>query len=273
VSNQWILNIHDAEDEVLRLVCLHHAGGAASFFRGWRGALPPRIGLSALQLPGREERQQERLETSMDRVLDEVERELVPRAERPYVLFGHSLGARIALELARRLSSRAGRAPRLLGLSATASPTGTRGIRIHELPDADFLRGIRAYAGTPKDVLEDPELMQWFLPRLRADTTLLERHEFSVSPPLDVPIACFFGIDDPVCNAEEANRWRLQTNAACTVQGFDGGHFYLRDHYRTVVKTLVRLALGEPAHASAPLAQDEPKGLGGSHRLEMRRSS
>jgi surfactin synthase thioesterase subunit len=237
-TNRWIVSVATPEDEAVRLICFHHAGGAASFFRGWRGALPPRVSLWALQLPGREERHGESLERSMQVVLECAEAELAPLTSRPYILFGHSLGACMAFELAQRMRASGRPAPTLVAISATPAPRSRRIKQTYNLPDREFISSIRAYSGTPDEVLADPDLLNWFLPRLRADTALLETHVLTKGEPLSAPLAFFYGTEDRLCDAGEADRWRHETTGRYTSKGFRGGHFYLREHYKSVIETM-----------------------------------
>jgi medium-chain acyl-[acyl-carrier-protein] hydrolase len=241
-QSNWLVSIKEAEPEELRLICFHHAGGAASFFRGWRTALPDDVSMSALQLPGREERQEEPYDTNMASVLDRLEKALQPLTARPYVLFGHSLGARIAFELAVRLERANLPSPRLLWLSATPSPDCQRVVKTYDLPDEAFIESIKAYSGTPKDVLEDTELLRWFLPRLRADTRLLERYALTQGAPVSTPLVFSYGSEDTVCDAAEAKLWERQTRGWFTARRFNGGHFYLRYHHRAILRAIVDLA-------------------------------
>lgn len=242
-GNSWLLRLKDAPDEQVRLICIHHAGAAASFFRPWGLTLPPRVSLSAVQLPGREERRNEPFVKSMDVVLEHLTRAMEGLTGRPYAIFGHSLGGTIAYELTLRLEDARLRLPVVLGISATRSLTSPMGAPTYDQPDEAFLERIQAFGGTPGNVVAERELLKWILPRLRADTELHECTRVTRDRGLRVPLAFFYGADDPVCNRTEAEKWREFTTSEFESHGFSGGHFYLRENHRAILDVLLRRSL------------------------------
>src|SRR5688572_103167 len=102
----------------LRLLCFHHAGGGTAFFVPWAAALPAHIELVAIRLPGRESAFSRPRFTDLDKAVDAVCAALAPLLDRPFALFGHSLGALIAYRVAQNLD----RPPRHLFCSAFRAP-------------------------------------------------------------------------------------------------------------------------------------------------------
>jgi surfactin synthase thioesterase subunit len=243
-SNPWLVHLKNAPDERVRLVCIHHAGAAASFFRPWSVAAPPGVSLSAVQLPGREERRSEPFETSMSAVVARMREAIGDVASRPYVLFGHSLGGSLAWELALSIEGAGLPAPEALGISATRAPGSPMGAPTYDLPDEAFLARIQGFGGTPNQIVNDRELLMWALPRLRKDTELHERTPLTTDRSLSAPLAYFYGTEDAVCDAAESEKWRAYTTGRFEVRSFPGSHFYLREHFRVVMDALVRLAAG-----------------------------
>jgi medium-chain acyl-[acyl-carrier-protein] hydrolase len=145
----------------------------------------------------------------------------------PFGLFGHSMGARVAFELARALRRRGQAQPARLYVSAARAPHLPYPNPIHELPDADFLARLREFGGIPAEVLAAPELLAVAIPIVRADFTALETCGYAAEPPLTCAISAFGAIDDPLVPAGAVDAWRVQTTAEFTLHALHGGHFFL----------------------------------------------
>jgi medium-chain acyl-[acyl-carrier-protein] hydrolase len=214
----------------IRLFCFPYAGLGASAFRRWNGLFDAEIDVCAVELPGRETRQPEPLMRSMDAIVDAALAALAPYAERPFALFGYSMGALIAFELARRLGANpflrhlfvaARRAPQC------AEPLG----RIADLDDARFVDAVQSrYGGIPAPVLACPELLELLLPRLRADFEVLESYVYREHEPLPCGISVFGGIDDPTVARAELSAWQTQTaEPGIRLRMLPGGHLFLQE--------------------------------------------
>jgi medium-chain acyl-[acyl-carrier-protein] hydrolase len=208
-----------------RLFCFPHAGGGALLFRQWLTLVPPGLAVLPVQLPGREERYREPALTDFDALLDAAQAALDGHAQRPFGLFGHSMGAIIAFELARRM------APDHLFVSACRAP------HLHDswparstLPTEDLARELTRLGGTPLAVSADDRLLRLLEPTLRADFMMCERYQPAPGRPLQCPIGAFGGADDAETPEESLRAWRVHTGGPFTLRTFPGGHFYLRDH-------------------------------------------
>ena len=213
----------------LRLFCFPYAGGGASSYRRFGTYLPEDIDVWAVQLPGREERFLERPVERLDALLDMLVAETSAHGETPFAFFGHSMGAVIAWELARRLSADDARRLRHVFLSGSRAPQFRHAgmARLHLLPGAELVDAIRALGGTPEDVLADAELMRLLLPVLRADFALLASHSFCLDQPIHVPMTIFGGDDDPRVRPEHLAGWRSLTAYRFSLRLFSGDHFFL----------------------------------------------
>jgi surfactin synthase thioesterase subunit len=181
----------------VRLFCFPHAGGGAAAFARWQSALPPRFGLCPVRLPGRESRAAEAPFEDMAALVDGLARVIQPLADRPFVFFGHSMGAAVACELPRQLR-RDGR-PLPLGLivSGARAPQYRAGWTPPASPsDQEFRAQLRRLEGVPAEVLDNDGLMRVLLPVLRADTALYRNYVYSVEPPLDLPLRAYGGAAD-----------------------------------------------------------------------------
>ena len=214
----------------LRLICFPSAGSGASRYRGWPAALPHDVDVLAVQLPGREGRFGEAPFDQLEPLISVLVRELAPVVGdgTPYVLFGHSMGALIAFELARRLRRDVLRGPRQLQVSGHRAPQLPHlGPRLHAEPDARLAHEMRRLGGTRQEILRADELVHLLLPTLRADWTLWETYAYQPEPPLDCDIAVFGGAEDTETSYFELAAWRDQTTRTCSLRLFPGDHFFL----------------------------------------------
>jgi medium-chain acyl-[acyl-carrier-protein] hydrolase len=222
----WIAGPPPAAGARLRLFCFPFAGVGASAFRSWGSELGPCAQLCPVQLPGRESRQNEPPFRRMDVLVDATLKGLAPYLDVPFAFFGHSMGALVAFELARRLLHEpmlrrvfvsARQAPHL---SASFSP-------IAHLPSPKFVAAVQQrYGGIPEPVLACPDLLELLLPRLRADFEVLETYLFRPGIPLRCGISVFGGTTDTVSESE-LNAWREHTSGSMRLRMLKAGHFYL----------------------------------------------
>jgi surfactin synthase thioesterase subunit len=214
--------------------------------------LAPAVAVLPVQLPGRGTRLAESPRTRVLDLARELAGALTLGPGDRYALFGYSLGALIAFELARELRRRGAPAPDHLFACARRAPClPEQDGRAHDLPDAAFVEEVgRRYEAIPAEVAGEPELMRLLLPALRADFEMLETYEYSEGEPLDCPITAIAGIDDPRATAYEIEGWERETRVGFSIRRFPGGHFFFRDRERAVAE-LVRgeLEVGAPQGA------------------------
>jgi surfactin synthase thioesterase subunit len=214
-----------------RLICFPHSGGGAGVFAGWLDSLPPEIELTAMQLPGRQNRIHEELPTEAGPLIRSVTQALRPLLTGPrFSFFGHSCGALLAFEVARALQVRGGPTPVHLFVSGQASPEAAKqGPELHRLSEEDFRTEVLGLGGFDEEVAADDEVMEALLPVVLADFRLWERHPIAPVPRLNAPITAFTGQADHRAPLKSIEGWRAHTNAAFETRLFPGGHFYLFD--------------------------------------------
>jgi medium-chain acyl-[acyl-carrier-protein] hydrolase len=211
----------------LRLFCFPYAGGATSAFRGWADAMPS-LEVCTIHAPGRETRRREPALLRMEPLVEGIVTAIRPLLDRPFALYGHSLGAFVAFEVARALRREGAPAPSRLFASGCRAPAiHAVDDPIHVRPDAEFIDRIRRYQGTPAEVLNNVELMELVLPALRADFAVFETYRRSPEPPLDVPISALGGLDDDRATRDELEGWRGETTADFALRMFPGHHFFI----------------------------------------------
>lgn len=226
----WLPRIDFRPSIALRLVCFAHAGGGAAPFMRWGRALPDRVAVCPVRRPGRESARSAPLLRDVPTIADGAFAALSTLPAKPTILLGHSLGAAVAYEVARRMEA-AGRPPELLMVSAK-KPVHLvqRDTPLGGLPDAQFVDAVDArYGGIPQVLRDEPELLALMLPALRADLIASETFRAVVEPRLSCPIQVCYGQDDRAVVADEMGRWGELTTGEATVDVYPGGHFYLFD--------------------------------------------
>lgn len=218
-----------------RLFCFPFAGAGASAYRDLPEALPAHIEVVAIQLPGREDRVQDRPFTRIEPVVRALAQVLRPYLDLPAAFFGHSSGALLAYEVARALTGRyadpaPGQPP--MHLIASGCPHPRRralGRPLAGLPDEELIADVVALNGTALEVVDNPQLLQLVLPALRADVSMAESYEFRPGPPISWPITVFGGEADPHVARADLAGWGEYTSAGSQVRLFPGGHFFLHE--------------------------------------------
>ena len=166
---------------------------------------------------------------------------IIPLSEKPFALFGHSMGARVSFELTRELQRTHGIKPAHLFVGGSCSPEIVPSAPpTYNLPDPEFIESLRKLNGTPRGVLENPELLQIVLPILRADITLCQTYVYSPGPPLDCPITVYSGLEDQEVDREGLEAWRKQTTSTFSLYQLPGDHFFLRTSQSLLLNLLSR---------------------------------
>jgi medium-chain acyl-[acyl-carrier-protein] hydrolase len=238
-KNPWLAYRQRSRSPRLRLFCFPHAGGGGSAYRGWAEKLSAEVDLCPVQFPGRETRLQEAPFRRMAPLVEAASESLLPYFDRPFCLFGHSMGALVAFALARHLRARYALAPARLFVSAHAAPhLPDPYVLRSDLSEEDFLEAVVQLEGTPKEVFDHPELLELMLPLLRADCEICDTYQYSDEPPFGFPISVYGGSDDIEVSRDALEAWREQTRSTCDVRIFPGSHFYLQTAQQQVLQAL-----------------------------------
>jgi medium-chain acyl-[acyl-carrier-protein] hydrolase len=242
VIHSWIWFPKRLKQRRLRLLCLPHAGGGATFFQSWLECMHPEMELCAIQLPGRETRLSEPPFTSLRELVRALSLALRPLVDEPYAVFGHSMGALVAFELCRELRRCGLPMPAGLFVSGRPAPHIVSSDRcIRWLPDAAFVSEVaRRYNGIPESVMAEPELLALVTPALRADISMVETYSFYSEAPLEIPISAFCGLEDASVDFEEMRAWAEHTHAEFRMTLLPGGHFFPQSNRAMLISRIVR---------------------------------
>ncbi|MEU5289071.1 alpha/beta fold hydrolase [Streptomyces sp. CA-278952] len=249
----WLRRYHPRQAAEVTLVCLPHAGGAASFWFPFSELLPPEVEVLAVQYPGRQDRRLDPRIENVQEMARGVFDALGERArERPLALFGHSMGASVGFELIRLLEGELDVVPAVFFASGRPAPSVHRSIGVHLRDDAGIVEELRRISGTDGRVLDDPELLQLALPAIRSDYKAAETYEYRPGPPLRCDIIGLTGDADPRVEPDEVATWRDHTTGSFAFHVLPGDHFYLGGRKREVVDVVVD-ALRASGALSGPL--------------------
>ena len=233
--NEWLTVFTPAPHCKVRLVCLPHAGGSASFYFPVSRALAPGVEVLAVQYPARQTRRQEPGIDNIPDFADQIFAALRDLDDKPLALFGHSMGAILAYEVTLRMQ-RAGLPPPVrLFASGRRAPSRYRDERVHRGTDAEIVAELKKLGGPNPAILADPEMLAMVLPAVRSDYTAIERYRHEPGRTLDCPVSALVGDSDPRVSIDEARAWAEHTTGPFDLQTFPGGHFYLVDHGPRVI--------------------------------------
>jgi len=256
-ESPWLSRLSEPPADGIRLFCFPYAGAGASAFYLWSRDLAPSIAVCAVQLPGRETRLAEVPVVSLKTIVDTVVREMRALLDCPFAFFGHSMGTVLAFETARKLRDLSLPLPAHLFVSGRGAPDLEKDLAmLHRLPDAEFIAEcVRRYQGIPKAVLDEPELVNLFLPSLRADMQAVETYRYDLRDPLECPITALQGREDPSPPAA-LQAWARHTTAAFRYQELPGGHFFIHTARSQIMELIRRTLLCGPSSAQ----RNPPKG-------------
>lgn len=235
----WVSISPSRGRKIGRLFCLPYAGGGASAYFRWPSLVSDSIEVARVHLPGRENRLREQLFNRLSTLIDVLVDELVNWIDGPFALFGHSMGALLIFELARGLRRRHGLLPIHLFVSGYRAPQlPPMHLPFSHLPDEELIVNVRRYGGLPNLVAQNDELLEIFLPILRADFAMTETYVYREEAPLECPVTAFGGLFDSEVSRENILAWNIHTSARFNTRFFPGGHFFLHDSQSMVLEQI-----------------------------------
>ena len=236
----------EPSDAAVALLCLPHAGGGATSFNGWLGLFPPAVAAVRVQLPGREDLAAESPLRRVDDAVPVLAAQVARLVDRPVALYGHSMGALVAFELAHALTA-AGTPPVHLFLSGRRAPRrSARHAPIHHLPDPEFLAALERMGGAMGSAGQSRAFLRYALPLIRADLELSEEYAYRVERRLRCPVTAFASTADPMVEAAEIEAWKEETDGMFALHTFPGDHFFHQRHRAAIAALIVAALARDP---------------------------
>jgi medium-chain acyl-[acyl-carrier-protein] hydrolase len=227
-TSPWFVTYGSAARASLRLFCFPYGGGGTAVFRDWQTRINPGTQVIGVELPGRGTRFNEPLLSRAEEIVGQLLPQLVCWMDKPYVFFGHSIGALIAYETACALQIAGRRMPNeLIASGARAPHIASREPPVSGASDEELVARLRKYGGVPDSLLENAELMELMLPVIRADFAVGEAYRRHRHDRLTCPITALGGEDDPWVTEDELRAWQNTTRSEFQWQLFAGNHFFL----------------------------------------------
>ena len=225
---------------MINLICLPYAGGTAAVYHRWKPFLDNRIRLCPIELAGRGRRLKEPFYNSFEEAVDDIYGMIGELTEFPYALFGHSMGGALAYELAFKIKYNNQRQPMHIFISGRRPPHVNRDEKLlHLLPFEEFKEEILKLGGTPRELFENKELWDIFLPVLRADYKIIEGYEYKpYNFKLECGLTVLAGELDDESGLRHMTEWQRYSESDYSLHIFDGGHFFIHDYMDEVIRVI-----------------------------------
>jgi pyochelin biosynthetic protein PchC len=233
----WLRRYRTGPSVRRRLLCFAHAGGGPSAFRTWPNRLPADVDVLAVRYPGRQDRVTEDCVERMDVLADRITEAVRPVLDLPTALFGHSMGAWLAYEVALRLQHRYGVAPSVLFVSGQRAPH-LPDRRQSGLDDASLIDEVRRLGAYQAELFDDPELRELIMPAIRADFRVVQGYRPTHAGVVDAPVIGYVGDADTDVPVADVREWAAVTSAGFTHRVLPGGHFYLVDQEAELLRDI-----------------------------------
>ena len=234
-------SVQSSKPGSVRLFCIPYAGGSASVYSDWITSVPDWLQICPVELPGRGWLWMKPLATSLVELARIISSAIYPYAHGQYAIFGHSMGALLAYEVALNLKALGRHDLCRLFISGSRAPfRANKRSSISQLSDDEFLDHIRSMRGTPEEILTNPELMKLFVPLLRADFQMCEEYRVDRVQPLRCAVTVLGGEADEEVSEGDLRMWSRIIAGEFQCLRFPGGHFFIKDNKNDVISAIFR---------------------------------
>lgn len=224
--------------ESIRLLTFPFAGGNKYSYQPWEAHADPRIEMMHFEGPGRGDRFRETRLEDMEDVVEDYWRQINGFLDRPFALYGHSMGGMVSFLLTKRIVAEGYRAPEHVFISGRVPPTWQdEGDQLWQRDKAGFWEGIKAYGGSPEALLQHPDLMDLYEPMIRSDLKALYSYNHNDTSKIEPPVTVLLGSREKV-TMQSAKDWQLECTKPIQVKQFEGNHFWILNHVPAIMKVI-----------------------------------
>ena len=224
----------------LNLICIPYAGGSKYSFKDLKSLLNDNIEMTTLELPGRGKRVFAPLLSDVHQIVDDVYEQILPLVSGRYMLYAHSMGGLVGNLLIHKLKKENKKLPVLFLVTGCSCPKYRNrpdDVMLHKLDDPGLKKELQVLGGFPEEILASDELMDFFLPILRADIQALETYEYKDLGKHSVPLKVIAG-DNEKIDDEQLLNWELETSASFEANRLSGNHFFILDHFDKIANII-----------------------------------
>jgi len=228
-KSKWIFQPNPRPDAKVRLFCFPYAGSSAIVtYKYLVDSLPEFVEVCPVEFPGRGTRMGEKLIDNIEEILLNISKSFEDWLDKPFMFFGHSMGALISYELVFKIYGKYNKLPLKLYVSAHKAPFLERGGPImHKLDKENFIRELKKMNGIAKELFEHSELMELMLPIIRNDYAVCENYSHKNKEKINIPITAFGGLYDKDVKEEHIKQWSEVTNSEFSHFLLEGDHFFI----------------------------------------------
>jgi medium-chain acyl-[acyl-carrier-protein] hydrolase len=238
--SRWFIREVRVPAPACRVICFPYAGGSAGIYRGWHAGLPSSAELLAVELPGRGAHFSSPPIASLTQLTARLADALTPLMGAPVVFFGHSNGALISYALAVELRRRGLPSPQRIVLSAKRPPHLDSRDPVHALPTPQFVERLRTLNGTPPEIMSNPDLLDLFLPALRADFAISETYRHEPCAPLACRAVLVGSENDDDVSLAQLQEWNRYFVDEAPLHVIEGDHFFVHSARDALLRILRR---------------------------------
>lgn len=235
--NQWLTGMYRPKGNQLSLYCLPHAGGNSEDYLNWQSDLIDGLYMKAIVFPGCGRRHNEEHISNINELITELTSVIEQDCEEEFYIFGHSMGAILAWEIAKKIRKK----PSGLLLSASLSPSeipSPRILRMADMNNESFIKEIKFFNGLDENILSNPFISEIIADKLKRDFKLISQYRYFPTGKVDIPIMAIVGHEDAHVPAKKMLQWQGYTNNFLGLRAVDGNHFYFNEHPEAVVDAI-----------------------------------